>query len=478
VRLYGAALSPAQVKSLTRTVYHVARTGLDTNPGTKARPFRTLARGASMAQVGDTVLARAGVYDVGFDEPVVKLDNIGTADEHILFRAYPGESVKLDGGKAPADTDLMQVRGRFIDIVGLELANASKTAINLYRWEGQGGRDIWVQDNEIHHSWRGAVYPNADSTGLHFIGNDVHHNVRVNETKSYCHNGGWPSAVNLTGAGDVVVGNTIHENWGEGIGAYGSDHVVTDNVLHDNYGVEIYVNNIEDSEIARNFMYTLGIETFKRYFYPDGQGCPLPPAQCTCSLVNKVAAPAVGIGLANEAPGATVLRNNEVVNNIVIGARRSGIQLTSWSSSGPLDMNTTRVAHNTVVVAAESEAFRLWGASTPASDGEVGTIGNNIFVQVRPDRAVAKVMHKVDLVFTHNNWFGGNAAVPALASGPGDVLADPEFSGVGPAPEYYQLGAGSPNIDAGAALGVANDFWGDPRPLGQGPDIGADEYAD
>ena len=59
VRLYGAALSPAQVKSLTRTVYHVARTGLDTNPGTKARPFRTLAKGALMAQAGDTVLARA-----------------------------------------------------------------------------------------------------------------------------------------------------------------------------------------------------------------------------------------------------------------------------------------------------------------------------------------------------------------------------------------------------------------------------------
>ncbi len=475
VRLYGAALSAAQVKSLTRNVYHVARTGLDTNPGTEARPFRTLAKGALLAQAGDTVLVREGVYDVGFDEPVVKLDNIGTADEHILFRAYPGETPTLDGSKAPADTDLMQVRGRYIDIVGLELANASKTAINLYKWNGQGGRDIWVRDNEIHHSWRGALYPNVDSSGLHFEGNDVHHNVRVNENKSYCHNGGWPSAVNMTGAGDVVVGNTIHENWGEGIGAYGSGHLVADNVLHDNYSVDIYVNNIEGSRIERNFVYSLGLESFKRYFYPDGQGCPLPAEQCACSLVNKVAAAAVGIALANEEPTHTVLRDNEVVHNIVIGARRSGIQLTSWSGSGPLDMNTTNIAHNTVVCGAESEVFRLSGASAPASDGEVGTIGNNIFVQTRSDRAVARVMHKVDLVFTHNNWFGGNAPVPVLGSGPGDVLTNPLLVGAGLVPEDYRLTVGSPNIDAGADLGVLTDFWGSPRPLGAGFDIGAHE---
>lgn len=478
VRLYGAALTAAEVKSLTRNIYHVSRSGLDTNPGTKARPFRTLAKGGLVAQAGDTVLVREGVYDVGFDEPVVKLDNLGTAEEHILFSAYPGETPTLDGSKAPADTDLMQVRGRYIDIVGLELAYAKKTAISLYKWQGQGGRDIWVRGNEIHHSWRGAVYPNVDSSGLYFEANDVHHNVRVNEDKSYCHNGGWPSTVNLTGAGDVVVGNQIHENWGEGIGAYGSGHIVTDNVLHDNYSVDIYVNNIEGSEIARNFVYSLGLETFKRYFYPDGQGCPLPAEQCACSLANKVAASAVGIALANEAPGATVLRDNEVVNNIVIGPRRAGIQLTSWAGSGPLDMNTTRIVHNTVVSAAESEVFRLWGASVPASDGESGLVGNNIFVQLRGDRAVGKVMHKVDLVFTHNNWFGGNAPPPALGSGPGDVLGDPQLVGAGLAPEQYQLKGGSPNIDAGAALGVLQDFWGDPRPHGAGPDIGADERVD
>ena len=57
-----------------------------------------------------------------------------------------------------------------------------------------------------------------------------------------------------------------------------------------------------------------------------------------------------------------------------------------------------------------------------ALDGESGLVGNNIFVQLRGDRAVGKVMHKVDLVFTHNNWFGGNAPPPALGSGPGGLV--------------------------------------------------------
>ncbi len=479
VRLYGAALTAAQVKSLTRNIYHVSPTGNDADPGTAAKPFRTLAKGGQVAQVGDTVYVREGVYAVGTaQEPVVKLDNLGTADEHILFSAYPGETPTLDGSSAPPDTDLMQVRGRYIDIVGLELAYASKIAISLYKYQGQGGRDIWVRGNHIHHAWRGAVYPNPDSSGLHFEGNDVHHNVRVNEDMRFCHNGQWPSTVNLTSGGDVVVGNQIHENYGEGIGAYGSGQVVTDNVLHDNYSADIYVNNIEGSRIARNFVYSLGLDAFKRYYYPDGQGCPLPQEQCTCSLVNKVAASAVGIGLANEAPGAVRLRDNEVVDNIVIGPRRTGIQLTSWTGSGPLDMNTTRIVHNTVVVSAESEAFRLQGPSTPASDGEIGTVGNNIFVQLRADRAVAKIRHNVDLVFTHNNWFGGNAAVPAPGSGPGDVLADPQLVGAGLLPEHYQLKSTSPNVDAGATLGVLEDYWGDARPQGDGPDIGADERAD
>lgn len=483
VRLYDVSLSAAQVKSLTRNDYYVAKDGLDSNPGTKAKPFKTLAKGGQVAQAGDSVSVRGGVYTVGHGgEPTVKLDNFGTAEEPIVFREYPGEQAVLDGSLGPADTDLMQVRGAYYDIVGFELANAQKIAISLWKWDGSGGQHIRILGNEIHGAQKGAVYPGDASKFMHFEGNDVHHNVKSNESKALCHNGGWPSVVNMTAEGDVVIGNTIHENWGEGIGAYGTAHVVADNVLHDNYSVEIYVNNIEDSVIERNFVYSDEIATFQRLYYPDGQGCPLnDPEACKCSTLNKIGAGAVGIGLANEDPNATRLANNRVVNNIVVGKRRTGIQLTSWAGSGPGDMQDTLVAHNTVVCEAESEVLRIKGA-TPASDAVKGRVMNNIFYQRRTDRPTAQIAYAVDLEFAANNWFGGDGTPFALGTSPTDVFADPMLvqaqGSQPPAPVDYMLGANSPDIDAGAPIAgaaVTQDYFGGPRPIGAAADIGAHE---
>lgn len=503
VRLYDVSLSAAQVKALTRNEYYVATTGDDANPGTRARPFRTPSKGAKTAKVGDTVYIRGGVYKIGAaGGPVIGLYGSGTAAEPIVFRGYPGETAVLDGtDDLDPEHPIIHATGAYYDIVGLELANARKTAISLYD-DGSGplpgGRHIRILDNHIHHARKGAVYPDHHSESMHFEGNDVHHNVRENEIKStYCHNGMWASAVNLTRRGDVVVDNEIYQNWGEGIGAYGTGHRVAQNVLHDNYSVDIYVNNIAESVIERNFIYSENIDTYMRLYYPDNVGCTLPDqSQCRCSEVGKVKAPAVGIGLANEAPGDTRLRDNAVVHNIILGKRRTGIQLTSWGNpagnqgtfSGPADMQNTVVAHNTVVVRAESEAFRIRGY-TSASDGLTGQIKNNIFYQLRDDRPRAQVGHAVDIVFAGNNWFGGDGTAYPLGTSPTDVVADPQLVDVsGTEPEDFMLTATSPTIDAGVeiaetgllaqvVLALLHDHFGAPRPLGSGPDIGAHELA-
>lgn len=502
VRLYDVALAPAQVKSLTRNVYYVAKSGSDSNPGTKARPFRTPYKGAKVATVGDTVHVRGGVYMLGTaaDGPKVDLYGSGTADERIVFRAYAGEQAVLDGDDEPnPEWPLIHVIGQYYDIVGFELRNAAKTAISLYQdgaGPGPGGRHVRILNNVIHHSRKGAVYPDDDSEDMHFEGNDVHHNVTENADGTlYCHNGRWPSIVNMTRRDDVVIGNQIHENWGEGIGAYGSNHRVAENVLHDNFSVDIYVNNIEGSVIERNFIYSdASALTFQRYYYPDGVGCTeADPEDCECSTLGKVRSPAIGIALANEDPNATRLRDNAVVDNIILGARRTGIQLTAWGTpdaeffSGPADMQNTIIAHNTVVGAAQSEVFRVRGYAG-TSDALKGMVKNNIFQQLDPTRPVAQVKQAVDIEFAANNWFGGNGAAFPLGTSPTDRTTAPLFiDPSGTTPDDYMLSASSPNIDAGATIplvgliqrvkdALAADFAEVPRPVGAGVDIGAHEF--
>jgi hypothetical protein len=74
-------------------------------------------------------------------------------------------------------------------------------------------------------------------------------------------------------------------------------------------------------------------------------------------------------------------------------------------------------------------------------------------------------------------WYGnGDNAYGAGYVGMGtiNVYDDPAF--VDPAGCDYHIGAGSAAIDVGIDAGVTEDIDGDPRPVGVGPDIGADEF--
>ena len=70
----------------------VSPEGDDANPGTLARPFRTVQKGVDSLAAGDTCYVRAGVY-----RESVKLTASGRPGQPVRIRAYPGEDVLLDG---------------------------------------------------------------------------------------------------------------------------------------------------------------------------------------------------------------------------------------------------------------------------------------------------------------------------------------------------------------------------------------------
>ncbi len=77
---------------LGATDYHVATTGDDKNPGTAAKPFRTIQRAASIMRLDDTCHVRGGTY-----RETVQPWASGQLGRPIRFLAYPGEKVVISG---------------------------------------------------------------------------------------------------------------------------------------------------------------------------------------------------------------------------------------------------------------------------------------------------------------------------------------------------------------------------------------------
>jgi len=89
------------LRSKTRTSrsnakeYHVSITGLDGNPGSKSKPFKTVSAAAQIAQPGDTITVHEGVYRERINPPRGgELD-----DKRIIYRAAPGEKVVIKGSE-------------------------------------------------------------------------------------------------------------------------------------------------------------------------------------------------------------------------------------------------------------------------------------------------------------------------------------------------------------------------------------------
>lgn len=76
-------------------IYHVAKNGIDTNPGTEQAPFLTIQKAAELAVPGDTVLVHEGVY-----REWVRPRAGGTSDAcRITYAAAPGEQVTIKGSE-------------------------------------------------------------------------------------------------------------------------------------------------------------------------------------------------------------------------------------------------------------------------------------------------------------------------------------------------------------------------------------------
>jgi alpha-N-arabinofuranosidase len=75
--------------------YHVAKTGADTNNGSKTQPFLSIQKAAEAAQPGDIITVHEGIY-----REEINPSRGGTSeDKRIVYRAASGENVEIRGSE-------------------------------------------------------------------------------------------------------------------------------------------------------------------------------------------------------------------------------------------------------------------------------------------------------------------------------------------------------------------------------------------
>ncbi len=121
-------------------ILHVALEGDDQNPGTLARPLRTIQHAARSAKAGDTVLIREGFYRI---QAPIQPVNSGKPGAWIRYASYPGERVVIDARDIPVglphgtppyphDQGAFQIQDvGYIRVEGLTVQNSRKAGFTI-----------------------------------------------------------------------------------------------------------------------------------------------------------------------------------------------------------------------------------------------------------------------------------------------------------------------------------------------------------
>ena len=231
--------------------FYVSISGSDRNPGTSARPWRTIAHAARALRAGQTALVRSGTYSEN-----VNWSRGGRESARITIMAAPGARVTITG-RIKIVAAYVRLHG--FRLLGQTSANANEVAIYV-----AGGRNIEISGNEITRAARSGIYVSGGATDVRVVGNWVHDNGIRDD---FDHGIYWG-----TGTRGLIANNIIESNAAYGVHLYpnADDTVVTSNTIVDNGRSGIIVagdsSASSDGNLLVNnilaFNHEFGIRTF------------------------------------------------------------------------------------------------------------------------------------------------------------------------------------------------------------------------
>ena len=178
--------------SVNAAIYYVDQNhpkASDENPGTEELPWKTIQKAADTLVAGDIVLVKSGIYyqdgkcDVmtewGFHTCAIHPRNSGTADKPIIYMAYPGDKVIIDGGGSYIGFYIYGLD--YITIKGFEIQNTIQAGI----WINYGSPNNIILEDLTIHDVDGKKGNNIAGIKLNgcancIIRNTVIHNITAN----------------------------------------------------------------------------------------------------------------------------------------------------------------------------------------------------------------------------------------------------------------------------------------------------------
>lgn len=155
-----------EVPSLN-TVF-VSPSGSDTNNGSLASPYKTIARAATLAPAGSTIVLREGVYHEGGAYTPGNggaLAGIMFSNNNITVQNYPGEAVWLDGSESVAGWTESGGRWSVPFITGRDRTQTHTRGDDSADWPGNGS---FVNPSFPYAAWPEMVF--FDGVSLEQVG--------------------------------------------------------------------------------------------------------------------------------------------------------------------------------------------------------------------------------------------------------------------------------------------------------------------
>lgn len=193
---------------LPTRAFYVATSGADTNSGTSAKPWRTVAHAVATMVAGDTTYVRGGLYK----EHAILFAVSGTKTAPIRLLAAPGEAPIIDCiDKANLDRILIENRVHekamgWITIEGFEIRNCYN-GIKFANVNDMTLRENWIHDNQTS----GLL---GNGTRVVIDRNIINHNGSVQP---------FDHGMYMHGTGYTITNNLVYDNNSYGIQLNGSD---------------------------------------------------------------------------------------------------------------------------------------------------------------------------------------------------------------------------------------------------------------